>query len=450
MNFIEEWADYIVQTRFSDADRKMCSQHVKDTLSALICGHYTSEGRQLIHLARNGRLWPKDKYEDDFLGQIMMTCSITRLTEIDDIHLTSCVTPGSVIIPAVVSLGWDKSLTRVDSFFDAILVGYEAMIRLGEAIHGAEILYKGIWPTYFCAPFGSAAAAARFLDLSVQETAHALTYALTLSTGGTNRGKHSTIRWLTLGQAAKTGVWSALLASQGMKANPASITHEWFKQTFGLVIDPSRLTIEQGQNSMIHSISVKPYCSAKQVMPSITGLQKIMARGLNPDEIQRVNIFVPPQFYTMVNQKPHNRLSSLTSVPYQLALTVFHPQALYDVDRARIFADQRVATFMDNVRVQTDEKLAVDFPSRWPTRVEVITSQGIFKEWITSVPGDPDSPFTEEQINEKIHRFLDPLWGENASSEFIRLNDQSVSDMKRLPRLLEFMHQFHFQLVENE
>ena len=35
------------------------------------------------------------------------------------------------------------------------------MVRLGLAIGGPTVLYRGIWPTYFAAPFGVAAVAAR-------------------------------------------------------------------------------------------------------------------------------------------------------------------------------------------------------------------------------------------------------------------------------------------------
>ena len=39
------------------------------------------------------------------------------------------------------------------------------MIRLGVAIDGPSVLYRGIWPTYFAAPFGVAAVAARLMRL---------------------------------------------------------------------------------------------------------------------------------------------------------------------------------------------------------------------------------------------------------------------------------------------
>jgi MmgE/PrpD N-terminal domain len=55
------------------------------------------------------------------------------------------------------------------------------MTRLGRVISGPDILDRGIWPTYFSAPFGIAAVAARMLRLDANQTAHALALALTLA-----------------------------------------------------------------------------------------------------------------------------------------------------------------------------------------------------------------------------------------------------------------------------
>ncbi len=61
------------------------------------------------------------------------------------------------------------------------------MTRLGVAIDGARVLYRGLWPTYFTAPLGAAAIASRMMHLSEEQTAHALSLALMLSAGRSGR-----------------------------------------------------------------------------------------------------------------------------------------------------------------------------------------------------------------------------------------------------------------------
>src|SRR5262249_58604998 len=91
----------------------------------------------------------------------------------------------------------------------------EAMPRLGRAIEGPAILYRGIWPPYFAAPFGMAAVAARLLKLDEEATAHALALALTLAAPAV--GHHNaatTSRWFAVGNAARNGLNAAFAAQQ--------------------------------------------------------------------------------------------------------------------------------------------------------------------------------------------------------------------------------------------
>ena len=80
-------------------------------------------------------------------------CALVRLSEIDDIDLASMTTPGSIVIPAAMTLAATLPDADVGDVAAAMLAGYEAMIRLGLAIKGPNILYRGIWPTYFAAGF---------------------------------------------------------------------------------------------------------------------------------------------------------------------------------------------------------------------------------------------------------------------------------------------------------
>ena len=89
-----------------------------------------------------------------------------------------------------------RRATKPDDVIAAILAGYEAMTRLGRAIDGPTMLYRGIWPTYFAAPFGIAAVAARLLELDAKQAANALALALTFAAPGV--GHHNAATTLAL------------------------------------------------------------------------------------------------------------------------------------------------------------------------------------------------------------------------------------------------------------
>ena len=113
------------------------------------------------------------------------------------------------------------------------------MIRLGAAIDGPSVLYRGIWPSYFAAPFGAAAVAARLLKLDEKQAANALSAALIMAAPGT--GHHAaptTVRWLAVGHAAGRGLQAALAAGAGFTSDLKIAEGDFLKNIFGIAPMP--------------------------------------------------------------------------------------------------------------------------------------------------------------------------------------------------------------------
>src|SRR5262249_5647881 len=156
-----------------EPERAIQRRHVADTFAAATAGALTSEGHALRSMLPHMSV-------ADAIG---LQTAVIRHTEIDDIHTLSCVTPSSVTVPTALCLTRSRNEFDPDTVASAIWIGTELMTRLGVALNGARILYRGIWPTYFTAPFGAAAIAARIGRLSEDQTTHALSLALMLTAG---------------------------------------------------------------------------------------------------------------------------------------------------------------------------------------------------------------------------------------------------------------------------
>jgi 2-methylcitrate dehydratase PrpD len=74
---------------------------------------------------------------------------------------------------------------------------------------------------------------------------------------------------------------------------------------------------------------------------------------------------------------------------------------------------------MDRVAVAPDDALLSNFPSRWPARVEVMTSSRRYERAVTDVPGDPARPFDADAVREKFQRLAGPVMGAEASEEML-------------------------------
>jgi len=226
--------------------REALRLHVADTVGAWIAGSATPEGRALVKFGAN---------RDTVSDRVATNCALARSSEIDDIHLASGTTPGALVIPSALTIA--ASLGREGAALaEAIAVGYDAMVRLGVALDGPSILYRGIWPTYFAAPFGVAAVAARLLGLTETQAAHALGIALVLASPGVGRPSGTTTsRWLAIGNAARNGVTAALSAQSGFTADLRIFEGEFFPSIYGLSPDPAALLDDR---PVVRDVSFKP------------------------------------------------------------------------------------------------------------------------------------------------------------------------------------------------
>jgi len=93
--------------------------------------------------------------------------------EMDDVHRSSILHPGPVVIPAALAASGPE--TSGAHLLNGIARGYEAMIRVGRALGPSHYRY---WHTTSTAgSFGAAAAAATVMHLGPDRTAQALAIA---------------------------------------------------------------------------------------------------------------------------------------------------------------------------------------------------------------------------------------------------------------------------------
>jgi len=389
--------------------RERTGLHVIDTVGAWVTGAHTAEGQALI-ATRKSVAAPAHLLSDDDLSRaIGIHCALARLSEADNIHLASAVTPGGIVIPAALTIAAALEQTDGDALLEAIVAGIEAMVRLGLAIDGPTVLYRGIWPTYFATAFGVAAAAARLYDLDAAQTAHALALALSLAAPGVGaHHAHSTSRWLAIGHAAHSGFIAARSSQAGFTSDLNLLDGSFLRGVYGITPNLGDAMAELGRRYAIDNTSIKPWCAARQTIAATQGLLELIADGLSPGAITAVEVHIPPPYLKMVDHgvESGNRASHLTSVQYRVALAACDRDRLYDVDSAPAAVADDVRQFMQRVSVMGDQALLAHYPRAWPARVIVDTPDGRHERLVVAVPGDPQRPFDERQVMDKFRRIL--------------------------------------------
>jgi len=365
--------------------------HIADTLGMMLEGAKLEEGKAA--LAAGSRLagW----------------CASARLTEADDIHLRSCTTPGSVVVPAALHLTSTGVFQTFGDFVTAVLAGYETLIRVGYAIDGPYVLASNVWPTLFAAGAGAAAVACRAWKLNVSQTAGALSTALAASTGiAPPAVMENSSRWVSLGCVAEHGVAAAMAAREGALGDPQLL--ERYKGHIGGVRISARRLLQGagrvGRRFLFDEIGLKPYPIARQALAAVEACRQLAGSGTKG--ISAITVSAPSAQSRIIDRPPlpSNRMQSITSVQYQIALALLYPNRLLEIDRTPPFQTETLRSLAAKVRVRRDARLEGQYPEMWPARV-VVERSGKRKSIVVSTPlGDARNPMQWDDVLLKAAR----------------------------------------------
>jgi 2-methylcitrate dehydratase PrpD len=396
--------------------REAVRLHLADTVGAWIAAAATAEGRALLGF--------ESPDAGSLPGRVALHCALARLSEVDDIHLSSGTTPGAIVVPAAVTLAGALG-DGGTAVAEAIAVGYDLMTRLGAALNGPTILYRGIWPTYFAAPFAVAGVAARLLGLSEERCAHALAIALAFASPAVGRQNGASMsRWLAIGNAARSGVVAALAAQAGFTGDLRLFEGEFFSGVYQVSLDRDAVVEGLERGGAVAETSFKPWCAARQTMAAVQALREIIGEGVPLSEMISLTVGVPLPYLKMIDHGvvSGERLSYLTSVSYQMALFAFDPNSNLDVRQVREGLPREIEQFMARISAVPDEDLLRHFPQSWPALLAIETPRGRREKLVLHVPGDPERPFDELQVAAKFWRLIAASIGKRSTEDLLRLS----------------------------
>lgn len=301
-----------------------------------------------------------------------------RMTEWDDIHVTSCVTAGAIAVP--VALAFASSDENV---VEAVCAGYAIGIGLGNAIGGVRAL-PDTWPGLLASSAVAAVTAATALGLSLEQRAHALVMALAGASGRNGRPLgFPSARWLSIGEASLKGVRAAHAAAHGYKGDLDLLAEHWLKAQ-----NPEATGWGPLDPMSIASSGLKPFVAARQGMNAIVAFERLLQQGLHLDEIREIQVALPPEAVPVLARPLHleDRLSRIAHLGLQFAQLAFDPASTADVRRDGPIGEPLLA-FASLVRISADARLA-QLSSEWPARVRVLYRGEWLEETFVSEPSD--------------------------------------------------------------
>lgn len=405
VSILKQLAAFVCEARgedFSASVRATARLHAADAILARFAGQRMLEGRHITALTAGGGVD----------AELAALSALVRVTECDDIHLLSGATPSSVSVPIALGLmrEFDCDPARFESAF---FVGTELMVRFAMALGGANVFYRGVWPTRTGAPLCVAATAARMMGLPQEQTANALSLAALMSARQSGRfSAEPSGRWILLMGAIRDGLLAVRAAAAGFSADRDVLEGDWLNRVFNVQAESAQLTKNPGESSVYAQMSMKPYCTARQALPAAEAMLELVDEGLDVASVRKIEIRAPSAYLQMISTplNPAVRASTYVSAAGQVALAARNPRALYDVERKSALEDTAVIEFAKLCTVTSAPELDALYPAQWPAEIIVTATTGEARKLMTDPRGSPARPLGAADVLEKARRifgFLD-------------------------------------------
>lgn len=346
----------------------------------------------------------------------------SHILEFDDVHKGSTIHGGAPIIPAALAVA-EREGADGRALLLAMVLGYEAALRVGEAVNPSHYRY---WhPTGTAATFGAAAAAGSLLGLDGTQMRDALGSAGTQAAGLWEFNADGAMsKHLHPGKAAFNGVLSADLARAGFTGAGRIIEGErGFCRAMSTDPDLDRITADLGAIWKIGENCYKLHSCCGHTHTAIdTALDLRAARGWAAGEaahaVAGVQIALYGPGYGIVREmNPRTPYQAKFSIAYCVAvgllegvveLAQFGPER-FGPDGV---TDPALAALLRRTSVAVAPDLTARYPARWPARVALTLADGTTVEGGADFPrGNPENPVPPAVLEEKFRGLVTPGYG---------------------------------------
>ncbi|MHC1760875.1 MAG: MmgE/PrpD family protein [Negativicutes bacterium] len=359
-----------------------------------------------------------------------------HILEMDDVDKESITHPGTVVIPAALSIGEWNRLSGAD-FLAAMIAGYEVMLRVGAAVTPAH--YQ-IWHTTATSGvFGSVVAAGRMLKLTKEELTWAFGNAGTLSAGLWEFLQDGAMsKYLHAGKASATGVMTAYLAGTGFTGATRILEGKqgFFAGYARQEVNPE-LFADFRQRYRAGTVSFKPYPCCRHTHSTIDCARALHGQLINPlDTVKSIRISTYKAAVLIAGtENPQDSRQAQFSLKYVVSRALkIGNIGLSDFDDNVLF-DPEVRKLMEKVTVEVDPQIDSLTPAAWPSRVTVDFVDGhSITEYVQYPKGDPENSLEWAEVKGKFTLLVNGILDRQGTSEVISVceNIESVDDCGQL------------------
>ena len=261
----QKLARFVVDTRWEDVPeraRHEAKRALMNFFAVALAGSRTSP----IEIALQSLAEFSDKKQASVIGRperidalsaAFLNAASANVYDFCDTHVATVIHPTSPLAPGLFALSEMRPVTGPQLLL-AFILGFEIQCRIGRVISPGHYA-RGWHITSTCGVFGAATGVGKLLGLDEQNMVWALGNAATQSSG-----LCECLGWpaksISVGNAARNGMWAALLADKGFEGPPEPIAGvQGFFNAMGEPPNWDAMTNGFGETWEIMDNSLKPY-----------------------------------------------------------------------------------------------------------------------------------------------------------------------------------------------
>lgn len=351
---------------------------------------------------------------------------LIRYLDFNDTYLSLEPAHPSDNLAAVLSVG-EATRSPGRDLITAAVLAYEIQCRCCDAAslrkHGVDHVTYGA--------LSSAAAAARLLKLDATKTTHALGIAgvCNVALRQTRSGELSMWKGCAFANAARNGVFAALLAGEGL-TGPAPIFEGdlgFFKLVAREAFTPAPFGGEAGNTDgfMITRTYIKFWPAEYHSQSAIDAAIQLRQEIGDISRVEKVDIHTFEASYNIIGKYPQawapkTRETADHSLPWCTAAALMDGDVtLATFDDARL-ADPALLALTGKVKVYLDNALTPRYPRGIPNRITVTLTDGRQVTREVEFPrGHAGNPMTDAEVERKFRAMVEPRYGKARADQIL-------------------------------
>ena len=322
----------------------------------------------------------------------------------------------------------------------AIVLAYEFQERVGDAC--SHMIDTG-WDYVLYVALASAAGAGRVFGLDKEQMANALALAVVPNAGTheTREGQLSMWKGCAAANAARNGVFAAMMARRGLTGPEAAFEGPCgFNKQFGISLDLPNLGGRNAPYAILQGRFKAYPCDfeAQCCVTPMVALHKKLKDKL--DDIDK--ILVESYQHTVQcaadsrdKWNPTTRETADHSLPYVAAVALARGTVWLDDFEEERIRDPKIYDLMQKIEVRIVDEFTRAWPEPYPFRVTATTKSGEkHVEEVYYAKGHPKNPMTDQDIEVKFRRLAETVMSPSAMDKALSAL-WHLEEMKRVPEI---------------